>query len=275
MKWSQGWFDDAFFFLFAFLTTGCQGPWSVQLVMAECVACGDSPAVVKFVNCAKKHAEAVYCSECFHRLVEAHFKTWRKPNLPLLQCPSPKCKQPATDDDMRAFLVEQGLKERYDDLLAKEVAEDDPLFVWCVNGSCRSGQCHVGGKEQPIVTCSACSHQQCFTCRVKYHAGMSCRKYQKLLAEDPNVQSNMAFVRSSTRKCPAKNCKFRILKANDGDCDKMECKNCGFLFCYICRVSYHLVREKDNSVHLDGCPFREPDELANGTRRTENNNTTF
>jgi hypothetical protein len=52
-------------------------------------------------------------------------------------------------------------------------------FMWCLQ--CPSGQIHVSGDAQPIMQCQACNSRACFTHKVPWHNGYTCKEYDKLL----------------------------------------------------------------------------------------------
>ena len=219
----------------------------------DCMLCMSEDAVVKFSSC--RHNQAVLCKPCLERTVDHHFTERRKTDLRTLLCFM--CKQPATEDDM-VRLLDKRLLDRYWMLKTREVCEADPSFVSCCKGTCTSGSFHEGGKDQPIFTCTECGTRQCFSCRVPYHEGVTCKRFRRLQRERDRLA-----IPGDVRECPR--CHIAIGKEHDHECDKMFCAPCMFTFCFICRVDYQIVIARDNSAHQEGCPFRNPEEGWNGT----------
>lgn len=63
-------------------------------------------------------------------------------------------------------------------------------FIWCT-ADCGSGQLHITGKDQPIVTCLHCGHRSCFTHNLAWHENMSCEEYDSLLRDPENFRSRI------------------------------------------------------------------------------------
>jgi len=94
---------------------------------------------------------------------------------------------------------------------------------------CRSGYastCESDVKGE--VTCGACEFKFCPYCdgAMSVHKDKSCAQ----LATEAATSLD-----KSTPTCPA----CRILVEKDGGCDHIQCKNCGYDWCYKCRGPYY------------------------------------
>jgi hypothetical protein len=65
----------------------------------------------------------------------------------------------------------------YDERVAIEVLERDPLFRWCQHRGCGAGQLAALGDVEPIMTCVRCGKEFCFVHRSRWHRGMTCAEY--------------------------------------------------------------------------------------------------
>ena len=80
------------------------------------------------------------------------------------------------------------LWKRYQNLSFRYALSEADNFVWCTGG-CGYGQCHDGGTDQPIVTCSLCNHRSCYRHHVAWHENLTCDEYDLLQADPENFRS--------------------------------------------------------------------------------------
>lgn len=64
----------------------------------------------------------------------------------------------------------------------------DENFIWCTAG-CGSGQIHDSDARHPIVSCLYCGQRSCFQHNVPWHEGLTCKEYDRLLADPENFRS--------------------------------------------------------------------------------------
>lgn len=69
---------------------------------------------------------------------------------------------------------------RYDQRMAIESLQNEPDFRWCPQRDCPGGQLQAYGDAEPKVTCYHCHRPFCFTHRVDWHAGLTCRQYDEM-----------------------------------------------------------------------------------------------
>lgn len=60
-------------------------------------------------------------------------------------------------------------------------------FIWCTAG-CGSGQIHDSDARHPIVTCLHCGQRSCFKHNVPWHEGLTCKEFDRLLADPVNFR---------------------------------------------------------------------------------------
>ena len=116
------------------------------------------------------------------------------------------------------------------------VLEAMPEFRYCLRPGCNGGQLHEGGEAAPIVTCTECGYQTCFTHRVAWHTGLTCENFdasEETETETRNrVNGEEKKLRETVRPCPR--CNVDIEK--DGGCDHMTCKYDGIGLQYTCMI---------------------------------------
>lgn len=97
----------------------------------------------------------------------------------------------------------------------------DPDFRFCLSTTCKSGQLHPGGTDEPIFRCQACEHKHCVVCEANWHQDQTCEEFQAL-REKWNVENKQSQdeVNKISKPCPK--CTVAIQK-NSG-CDHMTCQ---------------------------------------------------
>lgn len=163
------------------------------------------------------------------------------------------------------------------DKAAKSCLEQDPDWVDCPSGTCKSGALMTDGH---IFTCSECQYRYCFSCKVPMHEGEACSDYHERLRREPEKRReeelSLKKVEKVSKPCPG--CTARIQKHNG--CDHMTCKLCSHLivpmltilgrrckheFCWICLADYggpDGIHNRGNDAHLDSCKYA-PGRLPN------------
>ena len=171
-------------------------------------------------------------------------------------CPS--CSAPLSPPDVQR-LGTHAQEERLNERLMKRALADLDEFRECTK--CGVGQLHVGGVDQPIVTCAECGNKTCFAHKVAWHAELTCQQYDEELAsaedakkeDQENVAVSEELVKSISKPCPGEGCGFYIQKSEG--CDHMTCRRCKHEFCYECFASYVDIRLKGNTAHTEECKY--------------------
>lgn len=162
---------------------------------------------------------------------------------------------------------------RYEAKGIMSFVSNDPNFVWCQSQYCEAGQEHVGGIDQPIVTCQSCGFKTCFKHHIPWHENMLCDEYDTRLPLSDDERrtraqqelASVAAVHQVSKPCANRKCRAPIEK--DMGCDHMTCKpmcpyfrllkaNCCPLgrackheFCWVCGVNW-------GGRHRVGCGHR-------------------
>lgn len=206
-------------------------------------------------KCAHKNqVEKGYCQSCLTSHVEAEVNA--KGDM-LVKCPKPGCRKELEHGEIQA-LADDKTFAHYDKLLVRRAVASLPDFRWCSNARCGSGHEHVGGSDNPIMTCKACTKKTCYVHSVPWHSGKSCEIYDEELAKDPDVAANRAYQRRHTKPCPQ--CSKPIEK--NGGCDHMQCMKsaggCGYEFCWRCLSAYEPILRDGNHNHAPTCTYYAP-----------------
>lgn len=111
------------------------------------------------------------CKECIRRHLASQLSSRATANLNCI------CNQPLFLDDVQRNADPKDFA-RYSERATMELLESDSQFVWCPRG-CGAGQIQQHGSEEPKVTCAQCRQPYCFTHRVRWHTGMTCREFDQ------------------------------------------------------------------------------------------------
>ncbi|THY96032.1 hypothetical protein D6C93_04872 [Aureobasidium pullulans] len=88
---------------------------------------------------------------------------------------------------------------KYDEAAFRAAISADPEFRYCMSTTCKSGQGHPAGIDEPTFCCRECGHNHCVSCEASWHEGLTCAQYQDTLQraqEDEESQQEVA--KSST-----------------------------------------------------------------------------
>ncbi|MCJ1465273.1 hypothetical protein MMC07_003889 [Pseudocyphellaria aurata] len=187
------------------------------------------------------------CKECIRHHLASQLSSRGTANLKCI------CNQPLLLDDVQRNADPKDFA-RYSEIATMELLESDSQFVWCPAEGCQGVQIHEYGIEEPKVTCAKCGQPYCFTHRVRWHTGMTCREYgqspefadairasengesqylsdqqqrahevaaREKRERDAQERENESFVRRNATPCPK--CKYMTQK--DGGCKHMNCKS--------------------------------------------------
>jgi len=110
---------------------------------------------------------------------------------------------------------------RYEDLVLRASLAASPNFRYCINSKCDSGQEHIPGAIDPIITCVSCTTKMCFTCDVVWHEGETCGEYNKRKEDQHKAEkASEDWISQNTKKCTK--CKTTIQMY--GGCAHLSCK---------------------------------------------------
>jgi len=146
-----------------------------------------------------------------------------------------------------------------------------PNFCMCLGPGCESGQVHVSGNRQPIMTCNVCGFKTCFTHQMPWHEGMTCADYDWIGArQNEENDASLTLIRNVGMICPS--CSAPGIKVSG--CDHMTCKSipydaygsfysqlfslgprCLYEYCARCLASYDAIQIEGNTAHKSACPY--------------------
>ncbi|CAO3697451.1 unnamed protein product [Rhizopus stolonifer] len=98
----------------------------------------------------------------------------------------------------------------------------------------------------PMEACSHCNHILCLQCGEEAHFGSSCLDQLKLKLEtslEEEFTSTIQWKLNHTRPCP--NCSVMINR--DEGCNKVDCLQCGYRFCWRCGSAWTQVKIRLNN----------------------------
>lgn len=222
-----------------------------------CIICLDDVPqglLVELSSHGCRHERCV-CRECARSFVEQNVRG-KKGAGQTLRCPREGCAGELEGGDVMR-LTSPELQAEYDHMLMLHFVRALPEFRWCSRPGCGSGQEHSTGEEQPIMTCHACRHRTCFSCRVAWHAGQTCGEYNRRVGADQDALLR-DFLERNTKPCPS--CREPIEKV-DG-CDHMTCRppgGCRHEFCWLCLAPFQPIAQHGNHMHRDTCQHWRPE----------------
>ncbi len=176
-----------------------------------------------------------------------------------------------------AFEWQTDIQFRYTEKGFRAAIEKMEGYTKCLSSTCKSGQVHGSGNDQPIMTCVACGYKICYTHMMPWHTDLTCAQYdeERRLRWGREEEATNKVLAETAKACPNKGCGYFITK--DGGCDHMTCKPCFFLgnilrnrkfadfvwagkrcrhdFCWLCLASYRQIRREGNSAHQESCRY--------------------
>ncbi|THY43217.1 hypothetical protein D6C97_09315 [Aureobasidium pullulans] len=88
---------------------------------------------------------------------------------------------------------------KYDEAAFRAAISADPEFRYCMSTTCKSGQCHPAGIDEPTFCCRECGHNHCVSCEANWHEGLTCAQYQDTLQRaQEEEESQQEVAKSST-----------------------------------------------------------------------------
>ncbi|KAG9528374.1 hypothetical protein KCU93_g4402, partial [Aureobasidium melanogenum] len=218
-----------------------------QLPRRTCLVCDAEKGSNQFPSHKKvsshEHDYNV-CRPCYrgHLKSEIDSKDWNE-----VACP--ECPIMLTYKEVKNMTTTRNFA-KYEQACIRATLAADPDFRHCLSTTCKSGQLHPGGTDEPIFRCQECGHKHCVVCEANWHEDQTCEEFQtirqRLHAE--NEQSQQA-VQKISKPCPK--CKVPIEKHQG--CDHMTCSRCRHEFCWICSADYINIRREGNQRHEENC----------------------
>ena len=148
-----------------------------------CVSCTDElppsdfPQSPLTLSCTHENSA---CKTCIGQWIDTQLsdQSWNE-----IKCL--ECKELMQYPDIQRH-AEPEVFERYDQLAARSVLNNEPNFVWCTNRGCGFGQVHEGGKDMPLFQCKACRYRFCIVHGEPWHEGETCKAFDRRMnGEEP------------------------------------------------------------------------------------------
>lgn len=139
-------------------------------ICAEERQSNDFPTTPVTPTCTHPVTDA--CKECVRRHLASQLSSRGTSALSCI------CNQPLSLDDVQRNADPMDFA-RYCERATMELLESDSQFVWCPAQGCGAGQLQQRGSDEPKVTCARCWQPYCFTHRVRWHVGMTCREFDQ------------------------------------------------------------------------------------------------
>ena len=193
--------------------------------MAKAMA---SPGVANCCICQGEFSDEVYlfCNHGFCRDCVTGWISSQISRKELATCPIPDCKQEIESSIVELLIGKEQYQKydqnRLDTLLAREF-----VMFYCPGKGC-NGIVSVQDGSVLNVQCPECRKAYCFRCKVEWHSGTNCEKYQQWAQENKQADA-LTFKllnQINAKQCPQ--CQTWIEK-NQG-CDHIKCGKCQYNF---------------------------------------------
>jgi len=171
----------------------------------------------------------VYIGGCGHKAclscVQTHVDAAIKNDQAQVTCFAPDCGAAIGGGDVHAILRgvtggEEALAS-YERILTEAAMGKMGKLVYCPDTKC--GAPIVAEAAEPKISCPYCKESFCLECKVPWHEGSTCEKYQEWKRE--NGEGDVAFERwqaeNHTKPCPT--CAAVVLRSEGCNC--MTCKS--------------------------------------------------
>ncbi|MBA0810507.1 hypothetical protein Gohar_002498 [Gossypium harknessii] len=164
-----------------------------------------------------------YCIECTVKYIKSKLDD----NVSRIQCPVTDC-EGVLDPDFCREILPRDLFNRWGKALCESALLGSEK-LYCPYKDCSALLVNDGEKRIKRFPCPLCKRVFCVQCKVAWHSGADCIKFQKL----KNLGSDIMLVdlakRKKWRQCP--NCSIYVEKS--AGCCYVKCR-CGIAFCYNC-----------------------------------------
>lgn len=131
-----------------------------------------------------------------------------------------------------------------------------PNFRKCLADGCGFGQIHEQGEIRPIVTCIKCKAQSCFSCKIPWHAGRTCKE---LAVVDPLRGSRENIAQDIERDPEGPMYECAICFQEENPAHFFWGKNCSHdnHVCLKCFDSHISARISDGIIGNINCPIED------------------
>lgn len=214
------------------------------LSLADTTSFGDSTTVAELITecqiCLTPLAETTvtlfdcghrFCENCCRRYFEA--KVLNDGEGSNIKCPQTGCDMLVNDSTLIRLIPDNALHILLT-LMTHSYVESNPLLRYCPSEGCKYTM-KANKLELAVVVCE-CGFESCLQCGEIWHNPISCELLKKWIRICIDDLENAEWLYDNTKKCPK--CTFNIEKI--GGCNHMQCRSCGYHFCWICREDWTL-----------------------------------
>lgn len=164
---------------------------------------------------------------CGHRYCRACLTIWftTKVNEKITKLSCETCKFPVDSRVLESILPRETF-EKFSRFDLDRVLEAEFNLFYCPNKDCLNTVAAPYGSK--YVECPWCKKEYCMTCKVNWHQGITCAKYQECAEKNKDASSlTLTFLRrEGAKQCP----KCNIWIEKNGGCDHMTCRKCNYQF---------------------------------------------
>ncbi|XWS26527.1 hypothetical protein CRYUN_Cryun26dG0039200 [Craigia yunnanensis] len=164
-----------------------------------------------------------YCIECTIKYIESKLDD----NLTRILCPVTNC-QGLLEPDFCRDILPRELFNRWGKALCESAFLGSEKFYRPYK-DCSALLINDGKKAIKNFPCPFCKRVFCVQCKVAWHSGIDCAKFQKLKMLGADAMLVDLAKRKKWRQCPQCNC---FVEKSAG-CYYVKCR-CGNAFCYNC-----------------------------------------
>ncbi|CAJ1950661.1 unnamed protein product [Sphenostylis stenocarpa] len=130
-------------------------------------------------------------------------------NISMVKCPEPKCKGILEPQDCRSIIPKE-VFDRWENALCENAVPASQKFYCPLNCSAM-----LIDDGDTFITVSVCPHcnRLCALCKVPWHSGLTCRKFQGLKKNEREMEDLLVFQLAKNnrwKRCPK--CKFYVEK---------------------------------------------------------------
>ncbi|GKV03754.1 hypothetical protein SLEP1_g16003 [Rubroshorea leprosula] len=207
---------------FDFGGSSCSSEFKSENPTFVCEICTERKELVDSFNV--KGCVHFYCIECIVGYVTAKLDD----NVLRIGCPAIACEGVLEPEYCRPILTDEQFN-RWGNALCESVFIGSEKF-YCPYHDCSALLINdTNGVVISVSTCPFCSRRFCVQCKVAWHSGIDCKKFQKLKKLGGDAMLKDLAQRKKWQPCPK--CKSYVEK-KDG-CDYIKCR-CECAFCYKC-----------------------------------------
>ncbi|XP_048319827.1 E3 ubiquitin-protein ligase RSL1-like [Ziziphus jujuba] len=189
-----------------------------------CLICMDVKSSVEmFRNITCSHP---FCNNCLGKYITTKIQQ----NISKVECPDLKCES-VLEPHLCRSIVPKEVFDRWEDALCEALFLDAQKF-YCPFKDCSVLLVNDGEEAVTMSECPNCHRLFCAQCKVAWHDGMKCNKFQKIVKEGRGREDMMAMLlakKKQWRRCPS--CKMYVEKISG--CIHITCR-CRYEFCYAC-----------------------------------------